>query len=244
MTIYSQPMARELGRRGIQRSSVVMPSYKMKSELRVESMLEWRTALALDIDPRVRSIRSQPFSLRLDTKVIYPDQRTARKAGPMKSDDPDLELVYTPDFCVELVCGSEVVVETKTEKEARLKAEAIARRRQVLEELGYGSVVVTEDTVGHEFLSDNIVKVRDAMAGRSRYDMHQLMSELEAAVKRCSRVFSLADLRSSVGDVTILLGLASGVIGCDLTAGALGNATEAWAAFGALDHLQLIALEQ
>ena len=243
----SKDMARPLGVRGHQKRSNLVASYKMKGEMFVESFDESTTMLALDIDPRTRSITPQPFTVRLDLGRIFSTRTEASQAGTRHRVQPKdtaivQEQIYTPDFLVELTSPTPLVVESKSALEVAKIAGALSRRGQILNSLGYQYLVVSSTAVNHVGLHSNLVHMRDAMKYRQQNDVSFLMEGLGQLVADRHAPFPLKDLKGQIPDVSIYLGLISGVIGCDLRGGNLGNNTMVWQTHGDLAHLQLLPL--
>ncbi len=240
-------MARALAKRGHDKPGFVVASITMNQELRVETVLERKTLIALDVDPRVKYVAPQPFSVRLDIPAIFPTRREALAAqAPVRRyGDPDdgLECVYTPDFLVEEAHPVGLLVESKVLKKSDRMEEALGRRRSVLERLGYRLIHVSEHDVGEKStLVTNLVQMRDAMKFlREREEESQLqIGALQHAVRDLRGPVPLSQIRSVGTDLTIQLGLACGVIACDLRLAALSNDTIVWPAFGDLAHLQIL----
>lgn len=244
----SKNMARPLGVRGHQKPSILVASHKMGGEMFVETPDESTTMLALDIDPRTRSITSQPFTVRLDLEKVFSTRSDAIKAEPrghiQKVDAlPVQEQIYTPDFLAELTSPIPLVVESKSALEVGKITDALARRGRVLNSLGYGYLVVSSSEVDHHGLHSNLVHMRDATKYRKHNDTRLLLDGLIKLVSGRRTPFLLGEVKGLVPDVCIYLGLISGVIGCDLRSGHLGVGTKLWQAHGDLAHLQLLNLE-
>lgn len=244
----SKDMARPLGVRGHQKRSNLVASYKMNGEMFVESFDESTTMLALDIDPRTRSITSQPFTLRLDLEKIFSTRTEAIKSEPKLINHgvvstPVQEQIYTPDFLVTLTSPTPLVVEAKSAWEVDKIAIALTRRGQILNSLGYRYLVVSSTEVAHPGLHSNLVHMRDTMKFRKQSETQSLLDALLKLVAIRQAPFLLGELKGLVSDVSIYLGLIAGVIGCDLRSGNLGVNTMLWQAHGDLAHLQLLPLE-
>jgi hypothetical protein len=246
---YKPPpgMARPLGKRGHQKASNLTGSVTMGCGLYVESPLERLVLLALDIDPRSTYIASQPFTVRLDIPAVFADRRAAMKAQPPLSDAYQTadgsELLYTPDFVVKDRGPVPLVVEVKQERELQALEAVLERRRLILSRLGYRFLVASDKDVGQDGLERNLVFVRDALKGLGSSDAQADLDSLLTAIDEKGSLFQLGSIRGSVSDATIYLGLAAGVIGCDLLSGAFSMSTTVWPAHGDLRHLQLLNLE-
>lgn len=240
------PMARALGAKGRQTDKLHVACFTMGTSLYVEKWLERRTLLALDVDPRVKYIASQPFTARLDVPAIYATQSEARKAAPSRAtrddDEESVEYVYTPDFLVEAHDPVKIVIESKTEEMLAQLEAVMDRRRTVLKRLGYRLLTVTDRDVGDAGLDRNLVFMRDALKLLRDGETQSELDALSRAVADRSEPFARGLLGSQVSNVSVQLGLACGLIGCDLRQGALGRDTLIWPAHGDLAHLRLLDL--
>ncbi|WP_254797428.1 hypothetical protein [Geopseudomonas aromaticivorans] len=110
-------------------------------EVRLESRLEQSVAQALELDPRVRAYRAQPYTLDLLT-----GERLAAQPASKKS-----TVSYTPDFEAEV---GELVVAIEVKPRAFLKrhAELFERVRVVLRRQGVRFLVVSEESFPGHYL--------------------------------------------------------------------------------------------
>lgn len=244
----SKSMARPLGVRGHQKRSHLVASHKAGGAAFVESPDESSTMLALEIDPRVVSITAQPFTLRLDLTRVFPTRSEAVRAEPRVrlspvEGDAQLERIYTPDFLAELTTGQPWILESKSATEVQKIAPALARRGSVLNELGFHYLVVPSTDVADRGLHVNLVYLRDAMKYRRDNDVTALLDELVGAVDTKQDEFVWAELKGVVPDLSMYLGLVTGVIACDLRSGHLCVRTVLRKSYGDLAHLQLLKLE-
>lgn len=244
----SKDMARPLGVRGHQKRSNLVASYKMNGAMFVESANESTTMLALDIDPRTRSIISQPFTVRLDLERVFATKEEASRAEPRQrikkgtDGSVDQERIYTPDFLVALTDPVPLVIESKSTLEVERIPHLLARRERILNNLGYRYLVVTCAELEHRGFHSNLVHMRDTMKYRKLNDTSAVLNRLTDLVSHRRSPFLLGEIKGIVSDVAIYLGLISGAIACDLRSGNLGVNTLIWQAHGDLAHLQLLEL--
>lgn len=139
----SPPFSRDVAKRTKRaRRAFVMCSPKNGFvEVRLESRLEQAVAQALELDPRVRAYRAQPYTLDLLTGERLATQPTRKRDGES----------YTPDFAVELD-GLAVAIEVKPKALLTAHAELFARVRAVLRSQGTRFVVVSEETFPGHYL--------------------------------------------------------------------------------------------
>lgn len=243
-----EKMARPLGVRGQQKRSFLVASFKAKREMFVESLHEHTTMLALDIDPRVINITPQPFSVRLDIEKIFPTKGEAlRYSGRSELNEVSTiskqERIYTPDFAVQLLHPTPLIVESKCNEEISRIGAALERRGQILRNLGYRFLIVSSKEVEHKGLHANLVNLRDAQQCRSKNDCVALLEGLGKLISDRTGAFAFSEIRGAISDLAFYLGLIAGVIGCDLRGGHFNNRTVIWQAHGELTHLQLLPLE-
>ncbi len=242
MKTLKPKLARNLGRRGHQNPSLLMPCSTTGQLLRVESRLERLIALALDVDPRVTGIAAQPFTIRLDTAQVYKTQELARASVMGLPIELRKGLVYTPDFWVELVGGAQLVVECKPTKLALQMGDAFDRIRSVLQGMGLRFLVITDEHVSSPSLEGNLIRVRDAGKLFMRNEGKLDFSWIETLTEASGQV-SLSDVLELSDQETMLAAIASGVIAVDLRAGPLSKWTMATRSYGDISHLQILDLE-
>lgn len=243
--------ARPLGVRGHQRKSRLIAVNKSDGAMFVESRHEHITALALDIDPRTKHISPQPFTLRLDLERLFATKKEALKATPRISKKRrdagstyKIESIYTPDFLVELSSPTPLVVECKTGFQAKKLQVELIRRGQILSNLGYRYQVISTEQLDYKGLHVNLVNLRDAIHYPPNEEIKQgYLGALERFASRRNGPFPASEIRRIVPDQVLYLGLAYGVIACDLRSGHISNETIVWRAYGDLAHLQLLNLE-
>lgn len=245
--------ARPLGVRGHQRKSRLIAANKSDGAMFVESRHEHTTALALDIDPRTKHISPQPFTLRLDLERLFETKKEAVKATPRISkkrlnvdSTQKIEHIYTPDFLVELTSPTPLVVECKTGSQIKSLQMELARRGQILSNLGYRYQVVSTDQLEYKGLHVNLANLRDAIHYPDTEVKQGYCGALEMMIFRRNGPFLISDLYKVIPelpDLALYLGLAYGVIACDLRSGHISNNTTIWKAHGDLAHLQLLNLE-
>ncbi len=242
MKTLKPKLARNLGRRGHQNPSLLMPCSTTGQLLRVESRLERLIALALDVDPRVTGIAAQPFTIRLDTAQVYETQELARASVSDLPTEVRKGLVYTPDFWLELVGGAHVIVECKPKEKLLQLSADLDRIRSVLEGIGLRFLVITEEHVGYPSLEGNLIRVRDA-DNRFKLRTESFDFSWIETLTETSEQISLGEVLDVSDHETMLAAIASGVIAVDLCAGPLSKWTKATRSYGDLSHLQILSLE-
>lgn len=244
----SSKMARPLGVRGHQKRSHLIGGQKVGGAAFVETTGEVVTLLCLEVDPRVKSVATQPFTLRLDIEQVFTTRSEAVRAEPRQRPAPvngevPLERIYTPDFAAELVSGEPWVIESKSTQEVSRAAAELLRRSGVLHRLGFHFLVVPSEDLQFRGLHANLVHLRDAMRLQQQGRAGALMGQVDEVVAEQPEEFSLAAIKTALPPTAIYLGIANGLIACDLKSGNLGVTTKLWKAYGDLSHLQLLKLE-
>ena len=242
MKTLTPKLARELGRRGYQRPSLLMPCSTTGQVLRVESRLERLIAVALDVDPRVTGIAAQPFTIRLDAAQVYETQEQARASVSDLPIERRKGLVYTPDFWLELAGGAHVIVECKPKEKLLQLSADFDRIRSVLEGMGLRFLVITEEHVGYPSLEGNLIRIRDADKRFRMRDANFDFSWIETLTESSEQI-SLGEVLEVSDHETMLAAIATGVITVDLRAGPLSKWTPAMRSYGDLSHLQILDLE-
>ena len=243
-----QEMARPLGVKGHQKRSYLVAANKAKGPIFVESQNEHTTLLALDLDPRTRSIKSQPITVRLDLKMEFKSRSEAMQAQPkpplLQLDGQSLtERVYTPDFIVELSDPLALIVESKSQQEIDKIKDKLTVRGNILRDLGYRYLVVSSADLSRPGLHANLSLLRDAIKHQSANAIQQKLNTLENALQGMCGVFLYADIKENCDDLSLYLALINGLLACDLKAGRLGARTTLWPAYGDLSHLKILNLD-
>ncbi len=219
-----------------------MPSSTSDQLLRVESRLERLIALALDVDPRVIAIASQPFSVRLDKEKIFTTQALAREGIAEMHPDERKGLIYTPDLRVELTGGQDVIIECKPKNQAELLETEFERVRAVLGRMGYSFRLFNEEHVAGQGLEGNLIRVRDARVLQKTFEASFDFSAVESLAGPHGEVH-VGDVLKIWSQPQLLAAIASGVLAVDLRAGPLTQRMRATLAYGDLSHLQILDLE-
>ena len=214
------PPARRLGVRGHQKRSMLIASHKAGGAIFVESMNEATILLALDVDPRIRTIAAQPFTLRMDLEKLFATRTEAFQHAPRARDEePSFEVIYTPDFLVKLASPTPLVIEAKSKKAMSSLDDTIRHRTSVLESLGYHYQVVSSAQVDAPGLHGNLVRLRDSMQFCQTNDAAICLDDIQACLHEQPEEFTLGGIRGKTPDVNIYLAILTGALACDLRSG-------------------------
>lgn len=176
-------------------------------EIRMESRLEQAIAQSLELDPRVRRYRSQPFTLNLATNELLTE---------IPKRKPEGAVYYTPDLVCELA-DVVVVIEAKPLAFVSKNEELFERVRACLLKHGMRFVVLSEDAfAGHttrniELLMQYQTQARDALPSLAEPLMQRVPQDLIGHVSQVMATLSPANHH-------VAAGLLLGVIQFDLAA--------------------------
>lgn len=225
--------ARTIYKRGLQKKVHRLSCRKAVGILDAEALGESIILVAGEIDPRVRSISSQPVTFDLNTGEAYPTKAALFEALQGKRYKP---WIYTPDFLFELISGEKVFVEGKHSRWLQ-SSETFGSVRRAMFELGHRLSVVTE----REF---------SRALHRNLRILRTLQDRTLDAAKR-SLLKSTAPDHFSAGAARRLLGftqtevcvaLLEGCLKTDLARTPLSDRTKLSRADGDVTHLQVLPL--
>lgn len=242
-----QQGSRKLGGVG-GRAAVLHYSRKAEGTIALESVAERALVQIADIDPRVRGIKAQPFTVDVVTGALYYTKEELKQARQGRQRAEARIRDYTPDLSLDIVTGHTVIVEAKDERfleaeEADEYWKKIERARSILLQRGYDfQLVPTNAKLNHPLFAN--AAILSAFANQSSNTPY---SEQLEAVERLFQEVPAPTLRDVLKVTSTSLREApmwflSGVISADLKSVAIGINTLVTAAFGDLGHLQLFPL--
>lgn len=106
------PAARAIHTRGMRQKAHHVGSPKAQGVVQLESLLEVTFLGLCELDPRVVEVVPQPLTFDLNTGRTY---RAKQDLLDQFAGTGVIPRPYTPDFRVSLICGRDVLVETKAE---------------------------------------------------------------------------------------------------------------------------------
>lgn len=130
---FSRDVAKRVRRAG--RAYVMCSAKNGHVEIRLESRLEQSVAQVLELDPRVRAYRAQPFTLEFSSNELLPHKFMVK---------PQDAIYYTPDFSVQIQ-DLQIVLEVKPRAFVEEHAELLAKVHKALLKKGMRFVVICED---------------------------------------------------------------------------------------------------
>lgn len=140
------PVARDVRKKGQQKKAHYSSAGRAHL-MQMESRLETSGAVAMGLDPRVLSIRSQPMTFDLVTGRVYPSVKAlhdARKLYRLRC------LEYTPDFEADLG-GTKVLVEVKQRALINLNSKVL-EYPSILARYGYRLIILDEKILAENYV--------------------------------------------------------------------------------------------
>ena len=130
---FSRDVARRTKR--ARRAYVMCSAKNGHVEIRLESRLEQSVAQVLELDPRVRAYRAQPFTLEFSSNELLPHKHAVK---------PQDASYYTPDFSVQLE-DLQIVLEVNPRAFLAEHSELLGKVHTALLRKGIRFVVLCED---------------------------------------------------------------------------------------------------
>lgn len=236
--------ARELGRIS-GRPAVFYHSRKAGGILALESAGERVIAQLAELDPRVKSISPQPFSLDVITGMAFKTRRELHEARKARVRVDALRRDYTPDLLLVLHDGRRIIVEVKDPRRAL--------RDEYREKLETAQRMLAMR--GEHFLLTPLVYAESAAIVHNAELLARALVEPSAPSDMCVLSESIGNLlhsdQMSLCDLMRLLGLtmrdapaliATGVLEADVAQVILNARTLVRAANGSLSHLEILPL--
>lgn len=209
-----------------------------------ESPLEKTIGQLGQLDPRVVSVKGQPFTVDVVTGRLFHSReallsdRATREKSLVKLRE------YTPDFLMQLIDGRKVVVEVKDEKHMgdELYWEKVNKAEVIMRANGYHFLVVTmayepdHPLVQNAALLTTFMKIHSGQLSPAQ--VSTLARILDGNSRELREVCTLIDLNFRESPVLILRGHVS----IDLKASRVGAQNHVVLAHGDLSHLELLPL--
>jgi hypothetical protein len=224
--------ARDVSRR-INRGTrcYVFPSSKEPGVIHsMESYQEFKRALLLDVDPRVKKFRDQPWTIDLDTAEIMRSKAHFSKLKGHK------RRLYTPDSECHMIDGRIRIVEVKRETS---EDDKYILAEKMLNQHGYDFLMLAgEDISG--VLVRNACCLQRTRAEHFKKDLPALLDQLNAlASMHQDWAFEELAARNSFGIFGVYAGLANGIFAADMNLDLVGTNAKISSAFGDMEHLFL-----
>lgn len=233
---------RTLGRM-IGRPAVFFHCKKAGGIIAAESANERTVAQLAEIDPRVTSIRPQPFTLDILTGALFNSREELEIARRTRVRVEATQRDYTPDFIMQLADGRSMIVEVK---DSRYPGDAsylskIEHAKSILRSRGHGFLTVSfryDQTTPLVFNAAtlSLEKNRIHSAAFSTELAEQVDTLLKDGTASLSSTLQSLGLKLRDAPSLILLGMLS----ADLSTECLTANTSVAAASGSLGHLELL----
>lgn len=223
----SHPVARRVQKRG-QKKKAHYSSAGGAHLMQMESRLETSGAIAMGLDPRVHSIRSQPMTLELVSGRAYSSVEALQHAQKLYG----FRCVkYTPDFEAELG-STKVLVEVK-HRELINQNPKVLGYPSILARHGYRLIILDDKILADTYVR-NIRLLNNARSVRPR-----LKAAPTDIVAACGEMSSYGNLLSAgVDEVDLLAALALGHLTFDIRGARLNHNTVISAAGDTAAHLK------
>jgi hypothetical protein len=201
----SHPVARDVRKKG-QQKKVHYSSAGRAHLMQMESRLETSGAIAMGLDPRVLSIRSQPMTFDLLTGRAYPSVAALQDAQKLYGFRC---IKYTPDFEADLG-GSKVLVEVK-HRALINRTPKVLEYPNILARYGY-RLILLDDHILEDTYVRNLRLLNNARSVRPFP-----RTAIADTVAACGNAASYGDLLSAgVAEGDLLTALALGHLTFDI----------------------------
>lgn len=211
----------------------------------VESPVEKVIGKLADLDPRVRSIHAQPFTIDVVSgRILHTRQDVLLHRQTRQKTDVILR-EYTPDFHLGLIDGQRVVIEVKNPRYPCEQAywDKVARAKGVLQTNGYRFQVISMPYEPSTPLIHNADLLASLRLNFKKTVSKALIDTIETEVggsdSTLGHVAQLAGMTLREAPVLVLLG----VVAADISQGYLGAGTPIRLAYGDLQHLAILDYE-
>ncbi|MDO5758349.1 MAG: hypothetical protein Q4P24_12760 [Rhodobacterales bacterium] len=226
----SHPVARQVQKRG-QLKKAHYTSAGSAHLMQLESRLEASGSIVMGLDPRVRSIRSQPMTFDLATGRTYLSKEALQAAQKLYG----LRCVkYTPDFEIDLG-GSKLLIEVK-HRGLIARNPAILTYPNILFRYGY-RLVILDDGILEETYVRNMRLLNIARSVRGDND------EVGALAEFCGGGMPYGHcLAAGFEEASLLTAIANGKLTCNVRSARLCHETIVSAEGDTLAHLKELPL--
>jgi hypothetical protein len=226
----SHPVARNVQKRG-QLKKAHYTSAGGAHLMQLESRLEASGAIVMGLDPRVRSLRSQPMTFDLLTGRTYPTVDALQNAERLYG----LRCVkYTPDFEVDLG-NSKVLVEVKHRELITLNPKILSYP-EILARFGYRLIIIDDVVLGETFVQ-NLRLLNTARCTRSADESDAEMVAFCGAGKSYG-----AFIEAGLNEAGLLRAIAAGLLTCDVRSARINHDTLIFATGDTSAHLKELPL--
>ena len=199
--------------------------------MQLESRLEASGAIAMGLDPRVRSLRSQPMTFDLATGRNYHSVDALQQAERLYG---FRAVKYTPDFEVDLG-NSKVLVEVKHRELINLNPKILSYP-EILARFGYRLIIIDDVVLGDTFVQ-NLRLLNTARCTRSAVESDAEMVAFCGAGKSYG-----AFIEAGLNEAGLLRAVAAGLLTCDVRSARINHDTLIFATGDTSAHLKELPL--
>lgn len=237
--------SRIIGKTGGRPAQIFVSEKSTHGSCPVESPLEKVIGQLAGLDPRVRTVRPQPFTVDVVSgSILYTREDLVAHRKTRERSEVSLR-EYTPDFGFRLLDGVQIAIEVK-DRRFPCKQEywdKIDKAKRILAAHGYRFQVIF---MNYE-PSDSLVHNADILTAlRINFEKNISQNQIDAieagvgdSASTLGQVAHLADLTLREAPALVL----QGVVAADLAAGPLGSRTLVQLAYGDLAHLAVLNFE-
>lgn len=216
-------------------------SNKCEGRLAVESDAERLTAHMLTLDPRVRSFRTQPFTVDLlDRRILSAPEEIAdaRKRHRIRTGNK----FYTPDFAIDWYGFTRSALEVKLEDfEGDLEyQEKLAHGMCILQDHGYRIFTVVIPRDSRHPIHSSLALLKQATSRKDLWPDAALVQRISDVCEYQSTTVTSLCRQLELSPNLIPAMLVSGCVSANLLKQHIMGAMSLRAAHGDLSHLQLL----
>lgn len=224
------------------REAVLYHCRKADGIIALESPLEKTVAQFADIDPRVISVKAQPFTVDVVSGHIHHTREELLQARQLRCVADVSIREYTPDFAFTMRNGHTAAIEVKDERFIGNKTywKKIAQVRTILRQRSYEFYLVKLVYEEHWALIQNIELLCTYLSiGDASISTEKLNSLKDFSQDEISTLGNLCGhLNLTLRDAPALI--LSGVVSCDLSLSRLNINSPVGLGFGDLSHLEIL----
>lgn len=237
--------SRILGQTG-GRSAQIFNSEKSAGMCSAESPLEKTIGQLANLDPRVITVRPQPFTIDVVTGRFLHTREEVKQHRKSRERSEVQEREYTPDFCFTLIDGKRIVVEVKDKRFPCHPSywNKVEKAKRLMHSNGYIFRIIYMEYEPASALVHNAdlltslqINFRNIIAETQikAIDVH-----IGNSVSCLGEVAQTAGLTLREAPVLLL----RGIISADLATGHLSFLTPVRQAYGELQHLEVLSYQE
>ncbi len=228
------------------RQACLYLSEKVGGIAALEAPMERTVCQLGDLDPRVKTIRAQPFTVDVVSGALFHTREELLAGRKSREKNEVKQREYTPDFAFTLVDGRRLAVEAKHAQHMGSEDywEKVTKAERILRTHGWDFLTITMDHEPDLPLVQN-AELLTAFSRSYRGELSPAQVDiaeqmLNGGPRELREVCQYLSLNLREAPVLIL----SGLVSTDLRAIRLGARSQIKLAKGDLSHVQLLPLEE